>query len=170
MFWLRAKSSAFVPVIMFIVSRITRYPSFVVSTKKASPAVTSVDNRTSTPYTSVSGERDGSGANNERFRPSCGFHAISLPHISRDRVIELSNVQRRTTHPKSLQRTATAVEELLTMPEVAELTRLPIATLRWYRATGQGGPKSGKVGGRRVMYRRADVEAWIQSAFEGGAA
>jgi predicted DNA-binding transcriptional regulator AlpA len=62
------------------------------------------------------------------------------------------------------------VEELLTMPEVAELTRLPIATLRWYRATGQGGPKSGKVGGRRVMYRRADVEAWIQSAFEGGAA
>ena len=29
----------------------------------------------------------------------CGFHAVSLPHISRDCVIGLWNVQRRTTHP-----------------------------------------------------------------------
>jgi predicted DNA-binding transcriptional regulator AlpA len=63
-----------------------------------------------------------------------------------------------------------ATLELLTMEEVAKMTRLPIATLRWYRATGKGGPKSGKVGGRRVMYLRSDVERWIQSAFEEGAA
>jgi excisionase family DNA binding protein len=60
--------------------------------------------------------------------------------------------------------------ELLTIEEVAELTRLPVATLRWYRATGKGGPKSGKIGGRRVMYRRADVEAWIQAVFGDDAA
>ncbi len=54
------------------------------------------------------------------------------------------------------------------MEEVADMTRLPIATLRWYRATGKGGPKSGKIGNRRVMYRRADVEQWIASAFEDG--
>ena len=61
------------------------------------------------------------------------------------------------------------MEELLTMAEVAKMTRLPIATLRWYRVTGKGGPKSGKVGGRRVMYRLSDVEQWIASAFEDGA-
>ncbi len=54
--------------------------------------------------------------------------------------------------------------ELLTIDEVAEVTRLPINTLYHYRATGQG-PKSAKIG-RRVMYRRADVDAWISEAFE----
>ena len=58
----------------------------------------------------------------------------------------------------------TAQDDLMTIDEVAELTRKPVATLRWYRATGQG-PKSGKLG-RRVFYRREDVEAWIRSAFE----
>jgi excisionase family DNA binding protein len=55
--------------------------------------------------------------------------------------------------------------ELLTLEEVAKLTRVPVSTLRWYRATGNGGPKSAKLG-RRVMYRRADVDAWIDAAFE----
>jgi hypothetical protein len=58
----------------------------------------------------------------------------------------------------------TAQDDLMTIDEVAELTRRPVATLRWWRATGQG-PKSGKLG-RRVFYRREDVEAWIRSAFE----
>lgn len=55
--------------------------------------------------------------------------------------------------------------ELMTIEEVAKMTRLPVATLRWYRATGSGGPKSAKLG-RRVMYRRAEVESWIAAAFE----
>jgi len=57
---------------------------------------------------------------------------------------------------------------LLFTEEVAELTRKPIATIRWLKATGQG-PKCGKLG-RRVVYRRADVEAWIASAFDDGTA
>lgn len=56
------------------------------------------------------------------------------------------------------------MQELLTIEEVAEATRLPINTLYHYRATGQG-PRSAKLG-RRVLYRRADVEAWVASAFE----
>jgi len=60
------------------------------------------------------------------------------------------------------------MEELLTIEQVAAMTPVGIDTLRWYRATGKGGPKSGKLG-RRVVYRRADVEAWIASAFEGAA-
>ena len=65
----------------------------------------------------------------------------------------------------SLNRTEKTNMDLLTIEEVAELTRLPVATLRWYRAMGEGGPKSGKLG-RRVVYRRADVEAWIAAAFD----
>jgi predicted DNA-binding transcriptional regulator AlpA len=61
--------------------------------------------------------------------------------------------------------TATEPPELLTLPEVAAMTRQSQATLRWLRHDGRG-PKSGKLG-RRVVYRRADVEAWIAAAFEG---
>jgi DNA-binding transcriptional MerR regulator len=57
------------------------------------------------------------------------------------------------------------MNELMTIEEVAAMTRLPVATLRWYRATGAGGPRSAKLG-RRVMYRRADVAMWIEAAFE----
>ena len=47
--------------------------------------------------------------------------------------------------------------ELLTIEEVAELTRKTVSTIRWLRATGNG-PKSGRLG-KRVVYRRADVES-----------
>lgn len=53
---------------------------------------------------------------------------------------------------------------LLTVREVAEMVRLPEATLRYYRATGKG-PKSGKLGGH-VLYREADVLAWVREAFK----
>jgi excisionase family DNA binding protein len=53
--------------------------------------------------------------------------------------------------------------ELLTVAEVAEMTRLSVSTLRWWRSAGAGGPESIKLG-RRVMYRRADVEKWLEEA------
>lgn len=55
-------------------------------------------------------------------------------------------------------------DKLLTLAEVAEITRLSEATLRWFRHCGKG-PKSGKLG-RRVMYREADVAAWIEEQFQ----
>jgi len=59
-------------------------------------------------------------------------------------------------------------EELMFVEEVAPMARKTVSTMNWLRATGQG-PKWGKLG-KRVVYRRSDVEAWIASAFEGGAA
>lgn len=53
--------------------------------------------------------------------------------------------------------------DLMTMDEVSEFVRIPVSTLRFYRHKGEG-PRSGKIGGR-IMYRRADVEAWIDAAF-----
>jgi predicted DNA-binding transcriptional regulator AlpA len=58
--------------------------------------------------------------------------------------------------------------DILYTEEVADLSRKSVATIRWLKATGQG-PKCGKLG-RRVVYRRKDVEAWINSAFKDGAA
>ena len=55
----------------------------------------------------------------------------------------------------------TAEHELLTITEVAELLRTPVATLRYWRHLGIG-PASFRIG-RRVMYRRSDVEEWINA-------
>lgn len=71
-----------------------------------------------------------------------------------------------TTLPDNL--TASKVFNLMTLEEVSEMTRVPAATLRYYRHKGTG-PKSAKIGGR-VMYRREDVEAWLDAAFETGEA
>jgi len=43
------------------------------------------------------------------------------------------------------------------------MTRLSAGTLRYWRALGVRGPVSFKLG-RRVMYRRADVEKWLEEA------
>jgi predicted DNA-binding transcriptional regulator AlpA len=48
---------------------------------------------------------------------------------------------------------------LLTTAEVAALTRAPESTLRYWRHLGFG-PRSFRLG-RRVVYMRSDVEAWI---------
>ena len=48
---------------------------------------------------------------------------------------------------------------LLNQSEAAELCRLSARTFERYRATGDG-PKYIKAG-RRVLYRQADIEAWI---------
>ncbi|SDY87247.1 DNA binding domain-containing protein, excisionase family [Modestobacter sp. DSM 44400] len=51
--------------------------------------------------------------------------------------------------------------ELLTITEAAELLRAPVATLRYWRHLGCG-PRSFRLG-RRVVYRRADLLAWIEA-------
>jgi predicted DNA-binding transcriptional regulator AlpA len=53
--------------------------------------------------------------------------------------------------------------EILLMPEVSELTRIPLSTLRFYRHSGQG-PRSFLLGGR-VAYKRSDVEQWIAAEY-----
>ena len=56
------------------------------------------------------------------------------------------------------------VPELLVIDEVSELTRIPVATLRYWRHQGRG-PKGARLGGR-LVYRKADVINWINAAFE----
>lgn len=53
--------------------------------------------------------------------------------------------------------------KLLRVPEVAEMTGIPEATLRFWRHT-KTGPKSAKLG-RRIVYREEDVLAWIDAQF-----
>ncbi|MCW2902798.1 MAG: Transcriptional regulator, MerR family [Streptosporangiaceae bacterium] len=51
--------------------------------------------------------------------------------------------------------------DLLTITEAAELLRAPVATLRYWRHLGTG-PRSFRLG-RRVLYRRDDLHAWIDA-------
>jgi excisionase family DNA binding protein len=50
-------------------------------------------------------------------------------------------------------------DDLLLMEEVAALTRQSVSTIRWLRHRGQG-PAGFRLG-RRVVFRRAEVERWI---------
>lgn len=50
-------------------------------------------------------------------------------------------------------------QHLLTINEVADVMRAPVATLRYWRHAGIG-PRSFRIG-RRVLYYRSDVDAWI---------
>lgn len=45
--------------------------------------------------------------------------------------------------------------------EVADLVRIPVATLYQWRVTGDG-PSARKLG-RRLVYRRDEVVAWVES-------
>ena len=51
------------------------------------------------------------------------------------------------------------VGDLLTTADVAALTRAPVSTVRYWRHLGSG-PRSFRLG-RRVVYLRSDVDAWI---------
>jgi excisionase family DNA binding protein len=53
--------------------------------------------------------------------------------------------------------------EFLTTEEVADLLRTSPETVRYWRHVGKG-PKSFKPGGRRVLYAREDVDAFIAAA------
>lgn len=50
-------------------------------------------------------------------------------------------------------------DDLLLLPEVAEITRRSIDTLRWLRHRGEG-PLGFRMG-RRVVFRRGVVMEWI---------
>lgn len=54
--------------------------------------------------------------------------------------------------------------DLLTSSEVATLIRIPAATLRYWRHVGTG-PRSFRMGPRRVLYRRDDVQAWAAEQY-----
>lgn len=52
-------------------------------------------------------------------------------------------------------------EALLTIEDVADLLRTPVASLRYWRVLGTG-PR-GFIVGRRLRYRHDDVLAWIDA-------
>lgn len=55
------------------------------------------------------------------------------------------------------------LDQLLTMPELSAYLGTPVKTLRRWRLTGYG-PRSAKIG-RRILYRRSDVDRFIDEAF-----
>lgn len=56
------------------------------------------------------------------------------------------------------------MNEKLTTEELAGELKTPTATLRYWRAAGKG-PRYFKAG-KRVLYRREDVDAWISEQIQ----
>ena len=55
------------------------------------------------------------------------------------------------------------MSDLLNIAEVSELTGVPVATLRYWRHTGTG-PRSFRIG-KRIAYKREDVETWLAKQY-----
>jgi predicted DNA-binding transcriptional regulator AlpA len=55
-------------------------------------------------------------------------------------------------------------EDFLTLSEVAEILRMPVSTLRWWRQRGDG-PQFFKIG-RHLVTTIGDLRAWIQEQKE----
>jgi predicted DNA-binding transcriptional regulator AlpA len=53
------------------------------------------------------------------------------------------------------------MRNVITLAEVSAKTRTPLATLRYWRATGEG-PKTFHLG-RKVVAFESDVDAWIEA-------
>ena len=68
----------------------------------------------------------------------------------------MSATPHRTTPPQ----TPHANDELLTLQEVADIVRVPVATLRYWRHLGSG-PESFRIG-RTVRYWRSNVLQWLE--------
>lgn len=66
-----------------------------------------------------------------------------------------------TPRPARPSRPPRADDQLLTLQEVAEVVRVPVATLRYWRHLGTG-PRSFRIG-RCVRYWRTDVFSWLES-------
>lgn len=64
------------------------------------------------------------------------------------------------------------MSELMTLEQFAAVMNVSVNTVRYWRSIGYG-PKSARIG-RRVVYRRVDVDAWVDAHFDedsaGGAA
>jgi len=50
---------------------------------------------------------------------------------------------------------------ILRLEQIADRTGIPVATLRYYRHLGAGGPPTWKLAGRVVSYED-EVDAWIE--------
>jgi len=73
----------------------------------------------------------------------------------------MSTISQQVTPPQDPH----ANDELLTIAEVADIVRVPVATLRYWRHLGTG-PRSFRVG-RGVRYWHHEVTTWLQSQSDG---
>lgn len=56
---------------------------------------------------------------------------------------------------------------IFTTDETAKLLSVPVGTLRWWRYKGTG-PRSFRLGARKVMYRQDDLYAWLAEQYDAG--
>jgi hypothetical protein len=71
--------------------------------------------------------------------------------------------RRKTAEQESQTLMEASMTELMTPAELSAQIHTPPETLQYWRSHGKG-PRYGRIG-KRVVYRTADVEAWLTSCF-----
>lgn len=66
-----------------------------------------------------------------------------------------------TPRPTNSPRPSHTDDELLSLQEVSDVVRVPVATLRYWRHLGTG-PRSFRIG-RSVRYWRSEVFLWLET-------
>lgn len=94
-------------------------------------------------------------------------HYSNEPNSSReDRIEHLAGRRGNQSSRRDDEDRRRDLEELITLAELADLLRVPPATLRYWRHLGTG-PRSFKIG-RHVRYRRDDVDLWLRRQRNAG--
>lgn len=73
------------------------------------------------------------------------------------------NIEGKLELPEEAQHYESMPSMLVTLEEIAAMAHVSIHTVRHWRRTGQG-PKFARIG-KRVLARRTETEAWIDSHF-----
>ena len=60
--------------------------------------------------------------------------------------------------------TTAPTADLMTLPEAAAYLNMTEKALRWQRYIGEA-PRAAKIG-NRVMFRRRDIDSWLDQKFE----
>lgn len=64
--------------------------------------------------------------------------------------------------------TTSRTADLMTLPETAAYLNMDVKALRWQRYNGTA-PRAAKIAGK-VMFRRRDVDQWLDAKFEEASA
>lgn len=102
----------------------------------------------------------------------------ALNQLAHDALGTLTAEGSRTpkARPKPAVRASTeqhSLNELLSPKELEQFTdgALKVTTLAWWRHRDDGsGPPWLKLGPRKIMYKKSDVEAWLNEKYDDGAA
>lgn len=99
-------------------------------------------------------------ANADWLRRAADLFADAADRCAHQALTQAAGAQYSWLEPQREAATAVEVDDLVTTEEFAELVRVPVSTVYYWRSIRKG-PRGVKVG-KRVLYRRAEITTWYE--------